>query len=73
MGLELRVGGLSKTYSNGVRALDKVSLTIPTGLFGLGGAGVGNDPGLPDRPTASLLVAAQGRSPGRKTVGSTRP
>ena len=39
MSLELRVGGLSKTYSNGVRALDKVSLTIPTGLFGLGGWG----------------------------------
>jgi ABC-type multidrug transport system ATPase subunit len=26
---------LSKTYSNGVRALDDVSLTIPTGMFGL--------------------------------------
>ena len=35
MSFELRVAGLSKTYSNGVRALDKVSLTIPTGLFGL--------------------------------------
>ena len=35
MSLELRVAGLSKTYSNGVRALDKVSPTIPTGLFGL--------------------------------------
>ena len=35
MSVELRVTGLSKTYSNGVRALDKVSLTISTGLFGL--------------------------------------
>ncbi len=33
--MELRVNGMSKTYSNGVRALDGVSLTIPTGMFGL--------------------------------------
>src|SRR6185369_4501512 len=33
--LELKIDGLSKTYSNGVRALDAVSLTIPTGMFGL--------------------------------------
>lgn len=33
--MELRVSGISKTYSNGVRALDGVSLTIPTGMFGL--------------------------------------
>jgi ABC-type multidrug transport system ATPase subunit len=33
--LELRINGLSKTYANGVRALDDVSLTIPTGMFGL--------------------------------------
>jgi len=38
MSLELRIADLSKTYANGVRALDKVSLTIPTGLFGLGSA-----------------------------------
>jgi ABC-type multidrug transport system ATPase subunit len=35
MSLELRIEGLSKTYPNGVRALDDVSLTIPTGMFGL--------------------------------------
>jgi len=35
MPLELRISGLSKTYSNGVRALHNVSLTIPTGMFGL--------------------------------------
>jgi ABC-2 type transport system ATP-binding protein len=35
MSLELRIDGLSKTYSNGVRALQDVSLTIPTGMFGL--------------------------------------
>ncbi len=31
----LRIEGLSKTYANGVRALQDVSLTIPTGMFGL--------------------------------------
>lgn len=33
--LELAISGLSKTYANGVRALQDVSLTIPTGMFGL--------------------------------------
>jgi ABC-2 type transport system ATP-binding protein len=33
--MELHLTGLSKTYPNGVRALDDVSLTIPTGMFGL--------------------------------------
>jgi ABC-2 type transport system ATP-binding protein len=33
--LELRIDSLSKTYSNGVRALQGVSLNIPTGMFGL--------------------------------------
>ena len=35
MNLELAIEGLSKTYANGVRALDDVSLTIPQGMFGL--------------------------------------
>ena len=35
MARELRIEGLSKTYPNGVCALDRVSLTIPTGMFGL--------------------------------------
>ncbi len=33
--MELRIENLSKTYPNGVRALDSVSLTIPRGMFGL--------------------------------------
>jgi ABC-type multidrug transport system ATPase subunit len=33
--MELQIRDLAKTYSNGVRALDHVSLTIPTGMFGL--------------------------------------
>ena len=35
MNLELRIDRLSKTYSNGVKALQNVSLTIPPGMFGL--------------------------------------
>jgi ABC-2 type transport system ATP-binding protein len=31
----LTISGLSKTYANGVRALDRVSLQVPRGLFGL--------------------------------------
>ncbi len=31
----LTIRALSKTYANGVRALDDISLDIPTGLFGL--------------------------------------
>jgi ABC-2 type transport system ATP-binding protein len=35
MSLQLRIQGLSKTYSNGVKALQNVDLSIPTGMFGL--------------------------------------
>lgn len=33
--MELQIRNLSKTYLNGVRALDDVTLTIPRGMFGL--------------------------------------
>ncbi|MGH7576591.1 MAG: ABC transporter ATP-binding protein [Longimicrobiales bacterium] len=33
--MELQIRRVSKTYSNGVRALDDVSLTIPAGMYGL--------------------------------------
>jgi ABC-type multidrug transport system ATPase subunit len=33
--LELHIEGLSKTYPNGVKALDKVTLSIPHGMYGL--------------------------------------
>jgi ABC-2 type transport system ATP-binding protein len=33
--MELSIRGLSKTYANGVVALDKVTLNIPAGMFGL--------------------------------------
>jgi ABC-type multidrug transport system ATPase subunit len=35
MAVELRIENLSKTYPNGVKALDNVSLTIPHGMYGL--------------------------------------
>jgi ABC-2 type transport system ATP-binding protein len=33
--MELRIEGLNKVYKGGVRALDNVNLSIPTGLYGL--------------------------------------
>ena len=33
--MQLRIQNLSKTYPNGVKALDNVSLTIPHGMYGL--------------------------------------
>lgn len=33
--MDLKITGLSKTYKNGVKALDNVSLTIPRGMYGL--------------------------------------
>jgi ABC-type multidrug transport system ATPase subunit len=33
--MELQIRGISKTYPNGVRALDDVALTIPAGMYGL--------------------------------------
>jgi ABC-2 type transport system ATP-binding protein len=38
MKIELRIENLSKTYSNGVKALDNVSLSIPPGMYGLLGS-----------------------------------
>jgi ABC-2 type transport system ATP-binding protein len=35
LGIELRIEKLSKTYANGVKALDNVCLTIPAGMYGL--------------------------------------
>lgn len=33
--MELQISGISKTYSDGTRALNSVDLTVPTGLYGL--------------------------------------
>ncbi len=61
--MELNIQGLSKTYPNGVKALDNVSLTIPRGMYGLlGPNGAGKSTLMrilatlqePDSGTASL-------------------
>jgi ABC-2 type transport system ATP-binding protein len=63
MSIELRIENLSKTYQNGVKALDNVSLTIPAGMYGLlGPNGAGKSTLMrtlatlqePDSGTASL-------------------
>ena len=58
--LELVIEGLSKTYPNGVRALNDVNLTIPTGMFGLlGPNGAGKSTLM--RTIATLQEADAGR------------
>ena len=48
----LSISQLTKTYSNGVRALDGINLNIPKGMFGLLGP---NGPGPPfDAPPPIL-------------------
>jgi ABC-2 type transport system ATP-binding protein len=60
MPLELRIEDLSKTYPNGVRALQNVNLTIPTGMFGLlGPNGAGKSTLM--RTIATLQEADSGR------------
>ena len=45
--MQLVIQNLSKTYPGGVRALDNISMTIPTGMFGLlGPNGVGKSRNL---------------------------
>jgi ABC-type multidrug transport system ATPase subunit len=59
--LELRIENLSKTYPNGVRALQNVNLTIPTGMFGLlGPNGAGKSTLM--RTIATLQEADSGRA-----------
>jgi ABC-type multidrug transport system ATPase subunit len=57
--MEVTVQQLSKTYPNGVRALDQVTLTIPKGMFGLlGPNGAGKSTLM--RIVATLQDADQG-------------
>jgi ABC-type multidrug transport system ATPase subunit len=57
--MNLTINNLSKTYSNGVQALDNVSLTIPNGLFGLlGPNGAGKSTLM--RTIATLQEADEG-------------
>ncbi len=66
--MELHITGLSKTYANGVHALDDVSLSIPTGMFGLlGPNGAGKSTLMrtlatlqdPDHGSAQLVDAGE--------------
>lgn len=57
--MNLTISNLSKTYSNGVKALDNVSLIIPSGLFGLlGPNGAGKSTLM--RTIATLQEASSG-------------
>lgn len=57
--MHLKISNLSKTYSNGVKALNNLSLTISTGTFGLlGPNGAGKSSLM--RTIASLQEADQG-------------
>ena len=78
--MELRIEGLSKTYPNGVRALDNVSLTIPCGMYGLlGPNGAGKSTLMrtlatlqePDSGTASLgdIDVLRQKEEVRRTLG----
>jgi ABC-2 type transport system ATP-binding protein len=57
--MQLTIQDLSKTYANGVRALDRVSLAIPLGMYGLlGPNGAGKSTLM--RILATLLEADSG-------------
>jgi len=77
--MELHITGLSKTYANGVHALDDVTLTIPTGMFGLlGPNGAGKSTLMrtlatlqdADHGSAQLVgIGGAGPAPGRSQAG----
>lgn len=63
--MQLEIRGLSKTYGNGVKALDNVSLTIPTGMFGLLGPN-----GAGKSTLMRILATLQEADAGTATLGS---
>jgi ABC-type multidrug transport system ATPase subunit len=58
--MELHIEGVSKTYSNGVRALKDVTLTIPAGMYGLLGPN-GSGKSTLMRTIATLQEPDEGR------------
>ena len=58
--MELHIHGVSKTYSNGVRALKDVTLTIPAGMYGLLGPN-GSGKSTLMRTIATLQEPDEGR------------
>jgi ABC-type multidrug transport system ATPase subunit len=68
--MELRIHGVSKTYSNGVQALKDVTLTIPAGMYGLlGPNGAGKSTLM--RILATLQDADEGSVSLTSTEGAT--
>jgi ABC-2 type transport system ATP-binding protein len=64
LSIELRIENLSKTYKNGVKALDNVSLTIPAGMYGLLGPN-----GAGKSTLMRTLATLQEPDSGRATLG----
>ena len=64
LSIELRIENLSKTYKNGVKALDNVSLTIPAGMYGLLGPN-----GAGKSTLMRTLATLQEPDSGRITLG----
>ena len=65
MSIELRIENLSKTYKNGVKALDNVSLTIPAGMYGLLGPN-----GAGKSTLMRTLATLQEPDSGKATLGN---
>lgn len=63
--MQLRIQNLSKRYSNGVQALTDVSLTIPTGMFGLLGRN-----GAGKSTLMRILATLQDADSGSVSLGS---
>lgn len=62
--MQLTIRDLSKRYGNGVQALDRVSLTIPPGMFGLLGPN-----GAGKSTLMRTLATLQGADSGTATLG----
>lgn len=63
--MELKIDGLSKTYPNGVKALDGVSLTIRSGMYGLLGPN-----GAGKSTLMRILATLQEPDTGQVSMGS---
>ncbi len=63
--MDLKIEGLSKTYPNGVKALDDVTLAIPHGMFGLLGPN-----GAGKSTLMRILATLQEPDQGSATLGS---
>ncbi len=66
--MELKIEGVSKTYSNGVHALKDVTLTIPAGMYGLLGPN-----GAGKSTLMRILATLQEPDEGTVTLGNPSP